>query len=161
MRRTLLLISSIALLVAIVAQFYLAAFGAFGDRDATGGFSGHEWLARTALPVLAILVIVAAAVARLPRRLIVLSAVPLVVIVMQFVLFLVARAVGSDTHPGGASDAGAIVLGFHALFGLAALASSAHLVHVAAQRAAGRRSVLTTPQPSGTVGSFESRMTLR
>ena len=159
MRHHLLVISSAALLVAIIAQFYLAAFGAFGDRDATGGFSGHEWLARTALPVLAILVIVTAAVARLPRRLIVLSAIPLFAIVMQVVLFLVARAFGSETHPGGASDAGAIVLGFHALFGLAALAACAHLVHTAAHRATERRAELT--MPSGTVGSFESRMTLR
>lgn len=124
MRNSLLIAASSALLLAILVQFYFAAFGAFGDRSDTGGFAAHEWVARTALPVLAVLTIVAAAVARAGRRIVTLSAVPAIVIVVQFLLFFAARAVGSETHPGGASVSGAIVLGFHALFGVAALAAT-------------------------------------
>lgn len=137
MRRLALLAPSSALLLVIVAQFYFAAFGAFGDRDATGGFSAHEWIARTALPVVGILVIVAAAVGRWGRRVVLLSIAPLAVVVLQVLLFLVARALGSETHPGGASATGSIVLGFHALFGLLALAATAAVVGVAWRAKAG------------------------
>jgi hypothetical protein len=137
MRTNSLITASAALLLAIVAQFYFAAFGAFGDRADTGGFAAHEWVARTALPLLAVLTIIAAAVARVGRRLMTLSAVPAVVIVLQFLLFFAARALGSDTHPGGASLSGSIVLGFHALFGLVALVSTA-LVLSAAWRSRAR-----------------------
>jgi hypothetical protein len=131
--RRLLLLSSSALVLVIIVQFYLAAFGAFGDRHDTAGFTAHEWMARTALPVLAVLVVVAASGARLGRSVVVVSTVPLIAMVLQVLLFLVARAAGSDTHPGGASLAGAVVLGFHALFGLAALVAAAKLQHSAWQ----------------------------
>ena len=131
MRRTALLVTSSALLLVIVAQFYFAAFGAFGDRDATGGFAAHEWVARTALPVLSILLVVAAAVGRWGRRLVGISMIPLLVIVVQFLLFFVARAFGSETHPGGATGMGAVVLGLHALFGLLALVAATHVLHTA------------------------------
>ena len=138
MRNTLLIAASAALVTAILVQFYLAAFGAFGDRDGTGGFAAHEWVARIILPVLAILTLVAAAVARAGRRTITLAAIPLVAIVLQFLLFFAARAFGSETHPGGASLAGAVVLGFHAIFGLAALVAAALVLSTAWRRRAGR-----------------------
>lgn len=146
--RRLLLISSTVLLLVVVTQFYLAAYGAFGDRDATSGFHAHEWVARIALPVFGILVIVAAVGSRLGRRVVWLSTVPLIVTVVQFLLFFVARAVGSDTYPGGASLAGAIVLGFHALFGLAALAATVTLVRVGWGV---RRGATTASEPSAPV----------
>jgi hypothetical protein len=137
MRNTLLLTASALLVAAILVQFYLAAFGAFGDREGTGGFAAHEWVARIILPVLAILTIVTAAVARAGRRIITLSTIPLGVIVLQFLLFFAARAFGSDTHPGGASLAGSLVLGFHALFGLAALVTAGLVLSAAWRRRRG------------------------
>lgn len=119
---------SAALVIALIIQLYFAAFGAFGDRDATGGFAIHEAVARFVLAPLAILTPVGVALARRPGRVVAIAFLPFALIVVQFLLFLVARLLGSETHPGGADLAGAVVLGLHGLAGVGTLAVAVRLL---------------------------------
>ena len=76
MRRVFQVIT-VVLLVAEVIQFYFAAFGVFTAPANDSQFVLHQMNGRVVLPLLCLLVIAAAALARAPGRLIGFSAIPL------------------------------------------------------------------------------------
>lgn len=126
-------IVSVLLLVDVVVQFYFAAFGVFTAPANDSQFVLHQMNGRFVLPLLCLLVIVAAAAARAPGRLIGFSAIPLGLYVMQIVLFILSGLTGSS--PEKTNVAGQVILGLHAVNGLALLGVAILLVHRASRLA--------------------------
>lgn len=99
------------LLLAVVAQFYLAASGAFDTAPIDESFQPHRTLGYVIL-VFAFVITIAAAVARMPRRLVGLAGLVTGLVIGQSVIREVARAFGEG------SSAGHLVFGLHAVNGL-------------------------------------------
>jgi hypothetical protein len=99
------------LLLAIVAQFYLAAAGAFDAAPIEEAFQPHRMLGYSILG-LALLLTITGAVARMPGRLIGLSGLIVGLVLVQSVIRLIAKSFGDG------SAAGVFVFGLHALNGL-------------------------------------------
>jgi hypothetical protein len=119
MRKVFVVVSAL-LLLAIIAQFYLAAMGAFtkppdGVRP-NDSFALHAANAYIVIPGLSVLATIAAAIARAPGRLIGLSFVPFILTHVQGLFVALAGA-------AGATDASTTPLsaGVFALHGLNAL----------------------------------------
>ena len=95
------------LVVSVVIQFYFAAFGVFTAPENDSQFILHLLNGRFVLPLLCLLCIAAAAIARAPGRLIGFTAIPLGLLVMQTMLFIVAgtgRGVAGEDESGGPAD---------------------------------------------------------
>jgi hypothetical protein len=110
------------LVVSVVVQFYFAAFGVFTSPENDSQFILHTTNGRFILPLLCLLSIGAAALAKAPGRLIGFTAIPFGLLVMQTVLFLIAGLLGSS--PEKTNLVGQIILGLHAVNGLAILGVS-------------------------------------
>ena len=110
------------LVVSVVTQFYFAAFGVFTAPENDSQFILHLANGRFVLPILCLLCIAAAAIARAPGRLIGLTALPFGLLLLQTVLFIVAGLAGAS--PEKTNLAGQIILGLHAVNGLCILAVS-------------------------------------
>ena len=134
MRRVFQVIT-VLLLIAEVIQFYFAAFGVFTAPANDSQFVLHQMTGRVVLPLLFLLVIVAAAVARAPGGLIGFSAIPLGLLTLQIVLFVIAGLSGSTEDK--TNLAGQLILGLHAVNGLAILGVTILLVRKASRFAAG------------------------
>jgi hypothetical protein len=119
------------LVASVVVQFYFAAFGVFTAPANDSQYILHLLNGRFVLPVLCIACIVVAALAKAPGRLIGFSALPLGLLVLQIVLFLIAGLAGAT--PVRTNVAGQVILGLHAVNGLAILAVSL-LLFVRARR---------------------------
>ena len=107
------------LVVSVVIQFYFAAFGVFTAPENDSQFILHLLNGRFVLPLLCLLCIAAAAIARAPGRLIGFTAIPLGLLVMQTMLFIVAGLAGAS--PEKTNLAGQLILGLHAINGLCIL----------------------------------------
>jgi asparagine N-glycosylation enzyme membrane subunit Stt3 len=99
------------LLLAVIAQFYLAASGAYDTAPVEESFQPHRTLGYVIL-VFALVLTIAAAIARMPRRLVGLAGLVTGLVIGQSVIREVARAVGD------ASSGGHLVFGLHAINGL-------------------------------------------
>ena len=121
MRKAFVVVTGL-LVVSVVVQFYFAAFGVFTAPANDSQYILHLVNGRFVLPVLCIACIVAAAVAKAPGRLIGFSALPLGLLAMQIVLFVIAGLAGAT--PVRTNVAGQVILGLHAVNGLAILAVS-------------------------------------
>jgi energy-coupling factor transporter transmembrane protein EcfT len=103
----------------VLVQFYFAGVGAFARPQDDKSFALHEmngWL----VFLLSLLLLIVAALAKAPGRLVGLSALPLGLTVLQVLLVLFGRAfndTGDHTTP-----AGLVILGLHAVNGLAIMA---------------------------------------
>jgi Family of unknown function (DUF6220) len=107
------------LVLAIVAQFFLAASGAFSTAPNEESFSAHRAWGYPIFAIAALMTIVAA-VARMPGRLIGLCGLIAGLFTLQVVIAVIAKAF-NDT--GDASTtAGQLIFGLHAVNGLAILA---------------------------------------
>jgi hypothetical protein len=122
--RKLFLVTSGVLLLVVVLQFYFAAVGAFTRPTSHDAYSGHATNAMVVLGA-AVLVTIAAALARAGGRTIGLAALPILLVVMQIVIFIIAElfipagtAVDADGIPLEASGTPVYVVGLHALNGL-------------------------------------------
>ena len=115
MRRVFALLTG-ALVLAVVAQFFLAASGAFDTAPADESFRPHRALGY-AIVVFAVLVTVVGALARLPGRLIGMTALVAGLGVVQGLIRAVAAAFDGST-------AGTLVFGLHAINALAIMAVS-------------------------------------
>ena len=143
MRRAFVVVASL-LVAAEVIQFYFAAFGVFQAPAGDDQFLLHQMNGRMVLPLLCLLVILAAALARAPGRLIGFSAIPFGLLLLQVVLFVLAGLTGSTEVR--TTLAGTIILGLHAINGLAILGVTILLVRRAARwAAAGARPVADAP----------------
>ncbi|GIH28799.1 hypothetical protein Aph01nite_71090 [Acrocarpospora phusangensis] len=116
---------SVLLLVSVLAQFYLATFGAFErPAPALGAMDSaivpHIINGTMVIPVLSLLLTVFAAIAKAGRQLIWLSIAPFGLVAVQlFVIFELAGLAGATEN--STTTAGLAVLGFHALDGVAIL----------------------------------------
>lgn len=99
------------LLLAVIAQFYLAASGAFDTAPVEDSFQPHRTLGNAIL-VFALVIAIAAAVARMPGRLIGLAGLVTGLVIAQSVIREVAKSFGdgSGSH---------LIFGLHAINGLA------------------------------------------
>jgi FtsH-binding integral membrane protein len=126
---------TVLLLISTVVQFYFAALGVFGPEDADL-FVFHSVNGTVVLPILLVLAIIFAALARAGARTIWLNALPILLIALQIVLFIIADA-ATGTSPENPNVPGAIILGLHAVNGLAILGVMITLVGRARRRAFG------------------------
>lgn len=119
MRKAYLVVTTL-LVVAVIAQFYFAAFGVFGSTGDDGMFTGHQVIGSYVIPALSLIAFVFALIARAGGSTVGLSILPLGLIVVQILLFIIAEAL-TGSSPEGPTLGGAIILGLHALNGLAIL----------------------------------------
>lgn len=122
----------ILLTTSLVVQFYFAAVGVFSNPD-DELFSLHAANGRMVLPLLGLLVIIAAAVARAGKRIIWLSALPLVLVLFQTVLFILTGTIfnvgpPSEGEPMVIPMGATLMLGFHAVNGAAIFYISTMLI---------------------------------
>jgi hypothetical protein len=102
------------LLLAILVQFFFAGMGAFDKPRDDDSFAAHRAFGNMIIPLLSLLLIVAAALAKAPGRLIGLAAVPLGLTILQILIVVLGRAVagGEDSDTSGGS---LVILGLHAV----------------------------------------------
>lgn len=115
--------------VAFVAQFFLAASGAFDTAPNDESFQPHRALG-FAVILLACVVTVVAAIARTPGRIIGMSGLVAGLAVVQVLISTIASAL---EETGGSGTAGELVFGLHAVNGLALLALAVAIVRRAGQ----------------------------
>jgi Kef-type K+ transport system membrane component KefB len=108
------------MVIAVVAQFFLAAFGAF---DSTGDdpFEFHSMLGYL-LSLFAVLVTIVGALAKMPGRLIGMTGLVAGLILVQSLIRALADALNDSGDTSTTS--GQIVFGLHAINGLAIMAVS-------------------------------------
>ncbi|GGP79926.1 DUF6220 domain-containing protein [Streptosporangium pseudovulgare] len=122
------------LLAAVVVQFYFAAVGAFDRPMEEDSFALHNMVGRMVIPILSLLATVAAALARAPGRLIALTLLPLGLVVVQVLIVVLGRALNDDT--GYTTTASLVVLGLHAVNGMAVVGSAGTILRQARALAA-------------------------
>jgi hypothetical protein len=105
------------LLASGVLQFYFAAVGAFARPRTDDSFSLHLANGRIVFPLLAVLAIGVAALAKAPGRLIGLTSAPLGLAILQTLIIVVGNAIGGATEQRTTPLALAI-LGLHAINGM-------------------------------------------
>ncbi|MBT2498879.1 hypothetical protein J7E25_07200 [Agromyces sp. ISL-38] len=118
--RKLFLTVAVLFTAAVVLQLYFAAVGVFSDPESEL-FNWHGTNGRVVLPILAILLIISAALARAGRRTIWLSVLPLVLLLFQTVLFIVTGLIFGLDESTPPSLAATLVLSLHAVNGTAIL----------------------------------------
>ena len=110
---------TVLLLISVVIQFYFAALGVFGPQGEDDNLYGfHRINGSIVLPLLAVLAVVFAALSRAGARTVWLSALPILLIAVQYLIFIVGGLIGGgdEANPTVGS---AVILGLHALNGLA------------------------------------------
>jgi hypothetical protein len=110
-------------LIAVLVQFYFAAYGAFSIPREHAAFGAHSIIGTMVIPLASLVTTAVAALARVPRRLVGLAAAPFGLVVVQILIFVVVHLVTEMTMERSTPGAQAI-LGLHALNALAILAVS-------------------------------------
>jgi len=126
---------TVLLLISVVAQFYFAALGVFGPQGEDDNlFLFHRINGSAVLPTLSLLAVIFAALSRAGARTVWLSALPILLIAVQYLLFILGGIIGggSETEPTVGS---AVILGLHALNGLAIMGTILTLMARARARA--------------------------
>lgn len=106
---------AILLMLIVVAQFFFAASGAFSTAPKDESFRAHYALGYVIF-LLPVVMTIVAALARMPGRLIGMTALVAGLTVVQVLIAVLAKAVGDTT------TAGQLVFGLHAVNGLVILA---------------------------------------
>jgi hypothetical protein len=130
------------LMLAIAAQFFLAATGAFDTAPKDESFQPHRALGNGIL-LFAIALTLFAAVARLPGRLIGMTGLVAGLILLQSVIREIANAF-SETS-GSTSTAGELVFGLHAVNGLIIVTVGGMIFHRARELASSPTPAKTAP----------------
>jgi len=138
-RRLFALLATLLVLV-VVAQFFLAASGAFDTAPNDESFQPHRALGY-GIVLFAILVTVVAALARMPGRLIGMTALVAGLAVVQGLIRALAAAFNDTGNTS--TTAGRLIFGLHAVNGLVILALAGNV----ARRALSRSAV--TDRPGG------------
>ncbi len=128
---------TVLLLIAVVFQFYFAALGVFGPQGEDDNlYLFHRINGSAVLPALSLLAVLFAALSRAGARTVWLSALPILLIAVQYLLFIVGGLVGGgdeDTPTVGS----AVILGLHAVNALAIMGTIITLMTRARARAFG------------------------
>ncbi|PWU55801.1 hypothetical protein DLE60_27330 [Micromonospora globispora] len=138
MRKALVIVSAL-LLASFALQFVFAAVGAFTKPAGEGAYALHSVNGMAVIPVLTLLTILFAVLAKAPGRIIGLAVLPLGLVVLQALLAMLANA--STDAAGASTPFGLTIAGLHALNGIIAV----HVV-VNVLRAARK---LAGPAPAG------------
>ena len=138
--RKLFVVVSVLSLAAFALQFVFAAVGAFTRPAGDGAYALHSLTGMAVIPVLTLLTVLFAALARAPGRLVGLAALPLGLVVVQ--ALLAALANGATDAAGASTPFGLTIAGLHAVNGIVA-------VHVVVNVLRGARQ-LARPEPAAT-----------
>lgn len=138
MRRVLLVLSGL-LLLDTVAQFYLAALGAFTRPATDSAFAMHAMNGMAVIPALALLTAVAAAISRAPRKTIGLAAAPLGIVIVQALIVELSKSLAGDD--GSSTTLSAMIGGMHAVTGIAVLVIAADMLRRARALASAPREI--------------------
>ena len=130
------------LMLAIGAQFFLAAMGAFDTAPKDESFQPHRVLGYGII-LFAVALTLFAAVARLPGRLIGMTGLVAGLVLLQSVIREIANAF-SETS-GSTSTAGELVFGLHAVNGLIILAVGGMIFYRARELARSPTRAVTAP----------------
>ena len=132
------------LLFAVVAQFYFAAVGAFAKPQQDDSYNLHGITGTAVIPLVSLLATIVAALLRLPGRQIGLTALPLGLVVVQLLIVGIGRAL-SENDGERTTTAALIVLGLHAVNGLAIMGVSGAVFARARRLGAGRPTANSHP----------------
>jgi cytochrome b561 len=143
MRRLFALLAAL-LVLAVVAQFFLAASGAFDTAPKEESFQSHRALGYVIF-LLAVLLTIVGALARMPGRLIGMAGLVAGLTVVQVVIAMLAKAF-NDTGDTSTA-AGQLVFGLHAVNGLFILSTAGTVAKRA--RALSRSAVTGRPVGAG------------
>lgn len=91
------------LFLAVIAQFFLAASGAFDSAPTDEAFQPHRVLGYSIL-ILAVVVTVVGAIAQMPRRIVGIAGLAVVLVLVQVVIAEVAKAFGDGSTAGTSSS---------------------------------------------------------
>lgn len=117
--RKFLAIASLLLVIGTIVQFYLAGLGVFSTTD-DELFLVHGTNGRIVLPVIALAVLIGGVSSRLGKRIGWLSALPLILLICQTLLFIVVGgAFGLSSEHSVIPLPAALILALHAVNGLA------------------------------------------
>ncbi|MFE0531190.1 DUF6220 domain-containing protein [Micromonospora parva] len=133
MRKALVIISALTL-VAFALQFIFAAVGGFTKPAGDGAYALHSVNGMAVIPVLTLLTVLIAALAKAPGRLIGLAVLPVGLVILQPLIAMLANAFADAS--GVSTPLGLTIGGLHALNGIIAV----HVVvgvHRAARKLAG------------------------
>ncbi|MFI6326724.1 DUF6220 domain-containing protein [Micromonospora chersina] len=139
MRKIFVVVSALSL-AAFALQFVFAAVGAFTKPAGDGAYALHSVTGMAVIPVLTLLTVLFAALAKAPGRLVGLAALPLGLVVVQ--ALLAALANGATDAAGASTSLGLTIGGLHAVNGIVA-------VHVVVNVLRGARQ-LARPEPAVT-----------
>jgi hypothetical protein len=134
---------AILLMLAVVVQFFFAASGAFDTAPKDESFGAHRALGY-GLILFSTITTVAAALARVPGRLIGITGLVPVLVIVQVVIRGVAAGVGET------ATAGQLIFGLHAVNGLVIMALVGMIVRQARELS---RSAASTGDAAGASGS--------
>ncbi|MGW5668361.1 DUF6220 domain-containing protein [Micromonospora sp. NPDC003776] len=135
------------LMLAVVAQFYLAASGAFSTAPHDEAFRPHRALGYVIF-LLPVLMTIVAALARMPGRLIGMTGLVAGLTVVQVVIAVLARAF-NDTGDTS-TTVGQLIFGLHAVNGLAIVAVTGNVTR---QARALSRPAATPPRSAAASGT--------
>jgi hypothetical protein len=131
-------VTTVLLLISVVIQFYFAAMGVFGPHgEGEDLFAFHSVNGQMVLPALSLLAVLFAALSRAGLRTVLLTALPILLVAVQILLFVLAGAL-TGTTPENPTVAGAIILGLHAVNGLAIMGVIITVMNRARTRAFGK-----------------------
>jgi hypothetical protein len=112
-------IASALLLAVFTLQFVFAAVGAFTKPAGDDAFALHSVTGTAVIPVLTLLTILLAVLAKAPGRTVGLAVLPLGLVVLQ--ALLAGLATGSTDAAGASTPFGLTIAGLHALNGIIAV----------------------------------------
>ena len=119
MRKGFVIVSAL-LLVAFALQFVFAAVGAFAKPTADdGSYALHSINGMAVIPILTLLTIAFAALAKAPGRLIGLTVLPLGLVLLQVLLAALANGLTDDS--GASTPVSLTIGGLHAVNGIVAV----------------------------------------
>jgi Family of unknown function (DUF6220) len=128
---------TVLLLISVTLQFYFAALGVFGPQGEDDNLFGlHRINGSMVLPLLSILAVVFAALAHAGARTVWLTALPILLIAVQYLIFILGSVIGGG-DPDNPTVGSAVILGLHALNGLAVFGTIITLMARARRRAFG------------------------
>lgn len=139
---------TVLLLISVVFQFYFAALGVFGPQGEDDNLFGfHRVNGSIVLPVLSLLAVIFAALARAGARTVWLTALPILLIAVQYLLFIIGGLVGGGDE-NNPTVGTAVILGLHAVNGLAVLGTIITLMTRARARAFPKAGAVDEARPA-------------
>ena len=141
------------MLLAVLAQFYFAAVGAFAKPADDNSFALHSITGMMIIPLLSLLATIVAAIAKVPGRLIGLTILPLGLVIVQVLIIAVGNAMSDTTAGEHTTPAALVVLGLHGLNGLAIMGVAGTVFGRAMALVTGRRRGRDSAASEATAGA--------